>query len=292
MLDAHLLADLLTERFGVTLLGESNDDSAGQRALFQPRDLPRTQGFAIEVVIGWRSIETRFIPASFARALLLTMESSSPAQRLIFATFVRSSLNDGAAVTFRINDRDCDPLDADSWPMKWSSVIFATQKGPMVIDGSDPAVLQSLALTWASRILGAVLSLLPLEPIEQKPIGEAEGGPRQVLVTRYERSSINRAACIEIHGRRCMVCGFDFERFYGQVGRGFIEVHHRETVASLAPGTILNPETDLVPVCANCHAMLHRRTPPYTVDELRAVVRDSELRRQGANAARTISQET
>lgn len=272
MLNADHLAELLSDRYGIPLQGEAADDGVGQRARFSPRDVARTQGFSVEVVIGWRAVETQFVPASFARALLMSMESSTADQRAVFRAFLRAALSDGAVLTFRVNDRDVEPMTPESWPTGWNSVTLSARKGPMVIDGANPAGLQSLAFIWAGRMLGAVLSLLPLEPIEPTRIGEAEGGAKQVLVTRYERSSINRSACIELHGTRCKVCGFDFERFYGGLGRGFIEVHHTEMVATLAPGTILSPETDLVPVCGNCHAMLHRRTPPFTVDELKGVI--------------------
>lgn len=200
------------------------------------------------------------------------MESSSPDQRAVFGTFLRAAASDGAAVRFRLNDQDADPWNPTTWPNGWNSLSLSMQKSPMAIDGANPAALESLAIIWAGRMLGASLSLMPLEPVEPVPVGEAEGGATQVLVTRYERSSINRAACIEIHGAVCKACGFDFGRFYGELGRGFIEVHHTQMVARLSPGTILNPETDLVPVCPNCHSMLHRRTPPYTVDELRATI--------------------
>jgi putative restriction endonuclease len=35
----------------------------------------------------------------------------------------------------------------------------------------------------------------------------------------------------------------------------------------------VDPETDLVPLCANCHAMAHRRRATVTsIDELKALV--------------------
>jgi 5-methylcytosine-specific restriction enzyme A len=278
LLDADAIAELLTARFGVSMLGEAADEAAGQRVRLRPRDVPRTQGFTVDVLIGWRAIDTEFTPASFGRALLASMELSTPDQRAVFGTFLRAAASDGAAIRFRINDQDADARAPSAWPNGWTSFTLSMQKGPMVIDGANPAGLQSLAVTWAGRIVGAALSLMPLEPVESALVGEAEGGATQVLVTRYERSSINRSACIEIHGALCKACGFDFERRYGVVGRGFIEVHHTQMVARLAPGTVLNPETDLVPVCANCHSMLHRRTPPYTVDELKTIISDAAHR--------------
>jgi 5-methylcytosine-specific restriction enzyme A len=73
--------------------------------------------------------------------------------------------------------------------------------------------------------------VLPVEPVEPPPVGEVEGAIVEVVSRRYERSRINRAACIEIQGARCLVCGFDFGVAYGRIGEGFIHVHH---VVSLA----------------------------------------------------------
>ena len=119
-------------------------------------------------------------------------------------------------------------------------------------------------------MLGSALSLIPLEPVHPPVAGQEEGGAYQATVTRYERSEINRAACIEIHGCRCNVCAFDFEKVYGEIGLGFIEVHHVEMVSRLEAGAILDPAIDLVPLCSNCHSMAHKRNPPHAVDELRA----------------------
>jgi 5-methylcytosine-specific restriction protein A len=63
-----------------------------------------------------------------------------------------------------------------------------------------------------------------------------------------------------------------FEELYGDVGHGFIEVHHVRPVHELQPGdkTKLG---DLVLVCANCHRMIHRRRPWLSMSELGAIMR-------------------
>lgn len=278
MLNAAHLAEILTDRFGVPISGEAADDSDGKRGTFRPIDIPPTQGFSVEILIGWRSVEAQFVSGTYAAQLLGAMGNASPDQRAAFGAFVRSAINDGAGVTFRINSQDVDPLQPAKWPGDWRSLALAMTKGPTVIDGTSPTALDALALTWSSRLLGTVLALMPLEPVQPEPAGEAEGGGHQVLLTRYERSQINRAACIEIHGMLCKVCDFDFAITYGEIGAGFIEVHHIEPVSGIAPGTIVDPSKDLAPVCPNCHAMLHRRKPPYTIEELRSMLREAPAR--------------
>jgi len=277
MLSAGRLAEILTGRFGVAISGEAVDDSDGKRAIFRPLEIPPTQGFAVEILIGWRTVEAQFASGTYAAQLLGSMGKANPDQRAVFGTFIRSAMNDGARITFRINNQDFDPLQPATWQNDWRSLALTMTKGPALIDGGSPTALDALALTWSSRLLGTVLALMPLEPVDAEFKGDAEGGAEQVLVTRYERSHINRAACIEIHGIRCKVCSFDFAAVYGAIGEGFIEVHHIEPVSGIAPGTIIDPAKDLAPVCANCHAMLHRRKPPYSIEELRSMLHPKPL---------------
>jgi Domain of unknown function (DUF3427) len=88
-----------------------------------------------------------------------------------------------------------------------------------------------------------------------------EGARTQVLANRYERDPRARRECLDHHGTVCNVCDFDFEAKYGDIGTGFVFVHHRVPVAFRArDGTYeLDPKRDLVPLCGNCHAVVHRR---------------------------------
>lgn len=109
---------------------------------------------------------------------------------------------------------------------------------------------------------------------EELPMGGyREGTTHQVLVNAYERNRAARQACIAHFGPACSACGLQFEEQYGSLGVGFIHVHHIVPLASLGPDYEVNPIKDLRPVCPNCHAMLHRRQPPLSLDELRALIR-------------------
>lgn len=95
----------------------------------------------------------------------------------------------------------------------------------------------------------------------------------RVDVNRYERSADVHRLCVARHGTRCAVCGFDFEAAYGDIGRDFIEVHHLPPPSVLGRGYELDPVADMVPLCANCHAMAHRGVAePRTVAELRRIM--------------------
>lgn len=76
------------------------------------------------------------------------------------------------------------------------------------------------------------------------------------------------------HGLTCMVCGFNFIDRYGEVGDGFIEAHHLTPFSELdGRPTHLDPRTDFIVACPNCHRMLHRRTPPLAPAELELLLR-------------------
>ncbi|MGE7811251.1 HNH endonuclease [Lysinibacillus capsici] len=69
-----------------------------------------------------------------------------------------------------------------------------------------------------------------------------------------------------------MVCNFNFKRVFGEIGKEFIHVHHEIEISTIGEEYEINPLTDLKPICPNCHAMLHKRKPPYSIDELREIV--------------------
>lgn len=99
-----------------------------------------------------------------------------------------------------------------------------------------------------------------------------EGKKKPTSGFAYERDPKARSECIRQNGTVCFVCGFDFFEFYGELGLGFIHVHHVTDVA-VQGETKIDPKKDLVPVCPNCHAMLHRRSKPArTVEELQETI--------------------
>ena len=85
-----------------------------------------------------------------------------------------------------------------------------------------------------------------------------EGHVRSVKVDIYERSSIARGKCIEHHGSSCLICGLNFGDEYGELGEGFIHVHHLRPLHNIKKDYVVDYKNDLIPVCPNCHAMIHR----------------------------------
>jgi predicted HNH restriction endonuclease len=99
-----------------------------------------------------------------------------------------------------------------------------------------------------------------------------EGALKTVRVNAYERNPVARRRCIEHHGTACAVCGQKLSDIYGPIADGVIHVHHLRPL-SLCGGVdyLVDPITELRPVCPNCHVVLHLRQPPLTIEELRAL---------------------
>ncbi len=111
---------------------------------------------------------------------------------------------------------------------------------------------------------------------------EYEGGAKSVFSTKYERNKVLRDKAIKIHGYTCIACNFNFKDHYGQWGEGYIHVHHLKPVSSNSKiyKELVNPKTDLVVVCANCHSMIHRRKDKIlSINELKKIILKNGVRK-------------
>ncbi|MCM1141372.1 MAG: HNH endonuclease [Muribaculum sp.] len=115
----------------------------------------------------------------------------------------------------------------------------------------------------------------PRPASKETPTSFIEGSIVQQTFDKRERNQQARKDCIDKKGCKCSVCGFDFEAVYGPVGRNYIEVHHLKPISQTDDEHEVTAD-DLVPLCANCHAMAHRRSPePFTPEELKAFLIDA-----------------
>lgn len=71
----------------------------------------------------------------------------------------------------------------------------------------------------------------------------------------------------------CEICGFDFYKVYGEMGKGFMECHHRKPLSEIE-GESVTMIKDLALVCANCHRMLHRKLNTLNIDELKKLIQN------------------
>ena len=104
--------------------------------------------------------------------------------------------------------------------------------------------------------------------------GLTEGEKLYRINKFYERNPKNREEAIKHHGVTCSICGFNFEKEYGELGKDYIEIHHKTPLYTLDKEVIINPEEDLIPVCANCHRMIHRDRENFkTIEEIKNLMK-------------------
>ena len=88
----------------------------------------------------------------------------------------------------------------------------------------------------------------------------------------YERNAKARDKCLAHYGYKCYICGFSFMDKYGDIGKGFIHVHHKNPVSEIGHEYTVDPIRDLIPICPNCHAMIHRKVPALSIEELKLII--------------------
>lgn len=103
---------------------------------------------------------------------------------------------------------------------------------------------------------------------------EEEGAPKSELLTKYERSHLNRSLCLAYYGYNCKACGINLKDKYGDIARDFIHVHHLNPISESG---IIEPDPIkyFVPLCPNCHSIAHLKNPPLTVEEIQIILKEN-----------------
>lgn len=220
-----------------------------------------------------------FIPQKYSMNFIRSMGERSTEDREVFSSYYRLMKIKGARMTVKVNGSEINMEDTESWPKNWSAFEARATKMPIVEDGLldyTEAVQE-----WGSLMMGMVLALADIVPVEEEENqqGYGEGDVRRAEANRYERNPLNRKLCLAAKGYECAVCGFDFETVYGELGHHFIHVHHITPVSQIGPGYVMNPMKDLIPVCPNCHAMLHRNDPPLWPEQLKEILAAEKRKR-------------
>jgi putative restriction endonuclease len=125
--------------------------------------------------------------------------------------------------------------------------------------------------------LGLVTQTERLIPEEIDEKVYPEGAVRSINVNAYERSTEARNRCISCYGPKCDICKFDFGIVYGEKLAGYIHVHHLRPLSEIKGEYTVDPIKDLRPVCPNCHAVIHSRKPPYSVEEVQLMIENMKV---------------
>ena len=143
-------------------------------------------------------------------------------------------------------------------------------------------LIQKLSASNLKRGLEWYLTFLESKLIDFKLADEVsdtplvEGAKKKIYVNAYERNKKSREKCIEYYGAICSICNFDFKNIYGSLGEGYIHVHHLTPLSEIQKEYEVNPIEDLRPVCPNCHAMLHKKIPAYSIEDIQNIIKNQK----------------
>ncbi len=272
---ANSLSEVVSRQIGIKVEGSVSELAGGLFPTIRFTDLPKPGGVSLIVsnLVSKIAVETVF--DNFSKPLIQEMGDYLAEDLSIWLSLVESATRNGVHIYAEVNNislSDMNDLPRGPWE-NFHLEVKTTIKGR---DGRKDAVEE--AATVAASLLMALLSVEEIEPpddlsdIVTHGLGEVEGRRMRVEINRYERSRKNRSACIAIYGEKCQVCFLDFGKMYGNLGRGYIEVHHRLPVSLMEQEYALSPKTDLIPVCSNCHRMMHRTWPPVEPETLKQIV--------------------
>lgn len=121
------------------------------------------------------------------------------------------------------------------------------------------------------------------EEISEKEARELhEGQKSTITVNAYERNTGARKRCLAYYYKKnggkikCEICGFDFGEAYGEVFKNKIHVHHVVEISSIGQDYVINPEEDLLPVCPNCHMVIHSKKPAFSVEAVKELLKNQK----------------
>ncbi|MBI1801905.1 MAG: HNH endonuclease [Chloroflexi bacterium] len=167
----------------------------------------------------------------------------------------------------------------------WDSYALACEK-VLASPVGRPRPETYYRLRWGKRKLSELRLAGAINPPADKQRGKVqkanegssddrfiEGGVQEITVELRRRNRQLRAQAIAKYGQSCQVCGFNFGKFYGALGEGYIEVHHLIPLSNNKKERAIAIK-DVAVVCANCHRILHHKgREPLPLNELQQVVK-------------------
>jgi 5-methylcytosine-specific restriction protein A len=265
----------LSSRLGVELVYEENksDRTSPYSIRFVGLDLNKSFRFVISR--SWKTTLIRFQADAFAGDFVEFICGQISINSLRIGAEIESNQQYYSSIIFEIDGK---PFFVNENQISENST-FTFEVEVLTPESSiEYGLLNKQEYELFNFAISLIASVLPIKSVTfrnpDEVLGFPEGAVSKVLVNKYERDPRNRREAIAIHGKSCLVCGFNFEEMYGELGDDYIVVHHLVPISQMESDYLVDPATDLVTLCANCHAMIHRNEPPLSIAELRKIISD------------------
>lgn len=172
-------------------------------------------------------------------------------------------------------------VQEEGYQLKTFSIQYSDKKkdkdgiGPSAIGNFTPKLEDAeLVVLDGEWYASSIVRPNPIAEEITKSEALYEGASKVISINVYERNPKASAKCIEYYGCECAVCSFNFEAVYGEIGKNYIHVHHIIPLSEIGTSYKVDPIKDLIPVCPNCHAMIHRVKKPLSIKQLKGYLQN------------------
>ncbi len=265
----------LSSELGVELIPVDNSTDKSNPYSVRFGGLDMSKSFSLVLSRSWKTTQIRLEADNFAGEVVKYLCNQINTNRVNVEAAIEANQDAYSSINLELDGRAF--FGSGDRFSEYSELTFEVETLT-----AESSIEYGLLNEREERVLQfAVMLIASVLPIEKatfrnadEVLGYPEGAVSQVLVNRYERDPRNRRDAIAIHGKSCLACDFNFQERYGELGSEYIVVHHTIPVSQMGNDYVVDPAKDLVTLCANCHAMVHRHDPPMSVTDLRKILSD------------------
>jgi 5-methylcytosine-specific restriction protein A len=260
----------VADAIGVELIREYMPHDHEYELKIRLAQIPAPHGFTMRIYDNYLSWKVELSLDVFTAPLISSMQSRYQERMLGLESYLELAKAKNNFFNLSINgNSEIIPTEGD-----WNEINFVLAKS-YFSEESEFASLAAVILDFMCIVLFLIIE--DTEWTTNVELGREEGAAYSAVVKKYERSRYNRALCLKYFGFMCRGCGEQLEEKYGPIGSDVIHVHHIVPVSMMGSSYQLNPIKDLIPLCPNCHNIVHKKSPPMEISELNRLTKFSEF---------------
>lgn len=263
---ADLIRNTVVDQTGAAITLDTGPAGVQKGLELRFSDLTRNEGPI--VTLRPSGLKRHLVTVGFGNfsASIIRQIAQATDEQVEVARALLKSVSDKATLSFPKR------MSLESWEISSPAFTLHAERKVQGDRQSDESITETCE-TIVVPIMAALAELIGYEetpaPSFKDFNGEFEGTVGISTVLRRERNPRNRLLCIHIHGHQCAVCGIDPRATYGMAHGAVLEVHHLQPLSSLNEPRIYDPQTDLVPLCPNCHRVVHTKRPvPWSISQV------------------------